>query len=79
MIMSSLSISAADLVRVIAVFFCSGIFWMMVLYLVEQPARDRRTVPGSVPLAVTILLIAAVLLVDMVMHADAVSFLVPPP
>ncbi len=75
--MSTISLSLAGTVRLMAVLFCSGIFWMMVLYLVEKPDLDRPR-PGSVPMAIAILLVAAFLLTIVVTRADAVAFLVPP-
>ena len=56
---------ASDLVRLLAVFACSGIFWMTILFLVDRVSIDQSR-PGSIPLAVLVLLISAYCLIGVV-------------
>jgi hypothetical protein len=41
---------ASDLARLLAVFACSGIFWMTILFRVDRVAIDQSR-PCSIPLA----------------------------
>lgn len=54
-----------DLVRLLAVFACSGIFWMTILFLVDRVSMDQST-PGSIPLAVLALVVSAYCLIGVV-------------
>ena len=58
-------LSASDFVRLLAVFSCSGIFWMMIWFLVEKVSM-RRPLPGSTRLAVVLLVLSAYALIDVV-------------
>jgi hypothetical protein len=65
-----------DIVRLLAVFACSGIFWMMILFLVDRVSMDQAR-PGAIPLAILVLVVSAYFLIDVVSHNDAVALLVP--
>lgn len=67
----------SDIVRLLAVFVCSGIFWMMILFLVEKVSM-KHPLPGSTSLAIVVLVVSAYLLIDVVTKQSAVSFLMPP-
>lgn len=67
----------SDLVRLLAVFTCSGIFWMMIWFLLEEISM-KHPLPGSTGLAIVVLVVSAYLLVDVVTHASVVLFLAPP-
>jgi len=68
---------SSDLVRLLAVFCCSGIFWLMVLFLIEKTSL-KHPLPGSIGFAILVLVLSACLLVEVVTRDTAVSFLVPP-
>jgi hypothetical protein len=70
-------LQTSDVVRLLAVFACSGIFWMMIWFLIEKISM-KRPLPGSTGLAIVVLVLSAYLLIDVVTQASAVSFLVPP-
>ena len=66
-----------DITRLLAVFVCSGIFWMMIWFLIEKVSL-QHPLPGSTGLAIVVLVLAAYFLVGVVTKPDAVAFLVPP-
>jgi hypothetical protein len=68
----------SDIARLLAVFVCSGIVWMMIWFLVEKVSL-KHPLPGSIGFAIVVLVLSAYLLVDVVTQPDAVAFLVPPP
>ena len=55
----------SDFVRLLAVFVCSGIFWMMIWFLVEKVSLERP-LPGSTGLAIVLLVAAAYGVVEVV-------------
>jgi hypothetical protein len=67
-----------NIARLMAVFTCSGIFWMMIWFLVEKISM-KHPLPGSTGLAIVVLVAAAFLLIGVVTQQNAVAFLVPPP
>jgi len=70
-------LQASDIVRLLAVFVCSGVFWMMIWFLLEKVSMKHQ-LPGSTGLAVVVLVLSAYLLIDVVTQESAVSFLMPP-
>src|SRR5215471_5519701 len=56
---------SSDLVRLLAVFCCSGIFWLMVLFLIEKTSL-KHPLPGSIGFAILVLVLSACLLVEVV-------------
>ena len=68
-------LTLSDFVRLLAVFTCSGIFWMTIWFLVEKVSM-KRALPGSTGLAIVVLVVSAYLLIDVVRHDGTVAFLV---
>jgi glucan phosphoethanolaminetransferase (alkaline phosphatase superfamily) len=58
--------NASELARFAAALFFSGIFWMMILFLIEVRALKRRVRPGLVALAVILLIASAYLMLGVV-------------
>jgi hypothetical protein len=67
----------SDLVKLLAVFVCSGIFWMMILFLVEKVSM-KHPLPGSTGLAIVVLVVSAYLLIDVVTQQITFAALIPP-
>ena len=58
-------LSSSDFVRLLAVFSCSGIFWMMIWFLLEKVSM-KQPLPGSARLAIVVLIVSAYALIDVV-------------
>ena len=59
-------VGEADLTRVLVALFYSGIFWMMMLFLLEK----RSTWRGSLAVATAMLILSACLFLGAVAHED---------
>ncbi len=65
----------ADLARVFFALFYSGVFWMMLLFLLEK----RSTWRGSVLTASVLLVLSAYQFLGAVTHGEAFAILPPSP
>ena len=59
-------LTLSDLTRVLVALFYSGIFWMMMLFLLEK----RSTWRGSLAVATAMLILSAYLFLGAVAHED---------
>lgn len=69
-----------ELARFVAALFYSGIFWMMVLFLVvDRHALDRTSARSElVPLAIVVLIASAYLFLGVVAHQEVFAMPLPP-
>jgi len=68
-------LSVSDLVRLLAVFAGSGIFWLMILFLIEKVSL-KHPLPGSTGLAIVVL-VASAYFVIAVVTKDGLALMMP--
>ena len=68
-------LSLSDVMRLLAVFTASGVFWMMILFLVEKVSLNHP-LPGSTGLAIVVL-VASAYFVIAVVTKDSLALMMP--
>jgi hypothetical protein len=61
-------LSSSEWVQFAVALFYSGIFWMMVWFVVENGGLRRSARPGMLPLAMVLMVFAAYLILGVVAH-----------